>query len=70
MILQLFSIFNLCSLQTPLDESDVLSTIPNKETTLNIMLVGKILSDRGTNGLGDFEVEYQYDPVGTKAVKA
>ena len=33
------------------------------------MVVTKILSDRGTNGLGDFEVEYQFDDVGKKAVE-
>lgn len=37
--------------------------------TLDIMLVTKILSDRGTNALGDFEVQYMYDPIGTTAVQ-
>ena len=36
--------------------------------TLSIMVVTKLLSDRGTNALGDFEVQYQFDPVGLKAV--
>ena len=35
--------------------------------TLDIMIVTKILSDRGTNALGDFEVQYLYDPIGVKA---
>lgn len=37
--------------------------------TLSIMVVTKILSDRGTNGLGDFEVQYQYEPHAVEAVK-
>ena len=37
--------------------------------TLSVMVVTKLLSDRGTNALGDFEVQYQFDPIGTKAVK-
>jgi len=37
--------------------------------TLDIILVTKILSDRGTNALGDFEVQYMYDPRGTKPVE-
>lgn len=37
--------------------------------TLDIIIVTKILSDRGTNALGDFEVQYMYDPRGTKPVE-
>ena len=37
--------------------------------TLSIMVVTTILSDRGTNGLGDFEVQYQYEPHAVAAVK-
>ena len=33
------------------------------------MVVTKILSDRGTNGLGDFEVQYQYEPKAVAAVE-
>ena len=33
------------------------------------MVVTKILSDRGTNGLGDFEIQYQYEPKAVEAVK-
>ncbi|XP_048579793.1 polyunsaturated fatty acid 5-lipoxygenase isoform X2 [Nematostella vectensis] len=52
-----------------LTEKDIIDHIPLKDMTLDIMLVTKILSDRGTNPLGDFEVQYQYDPIGTKAVE-
>ena len=33
------------------------------------MVVTMILSDRGTNGLGDFEVQYQYEPHAVAAVE-
>ena len=33
------------------------------------MVVTKILSDRGTNSLGNFEVQYMYDHIGTKAAE-
>ena len=33
------------------------------------MVVTKILSERGTNGIGDFEVQYQYDPYALQAVE-
>ncbi|XP_038045097.1 uncharacterized protein LOC119719671 [Patiria miniata] len=56
--------------KSPRTEQDVLNCLPNKEMTLSIMLVTKILSDRGTQCLGDFEIEYQFDPIGAKAVKA
>jgi len=52
----------------PLTERDILNKIPVKDMTLSIMVVTKLLSDRGTNALGDFEVQYQFDPVGLKAV--
>ena len=37
--------------------------------TLSIMVVTMILSDRGTNGLGDFEVQYQYEPHAVAAIE-
>ena len=46
-----------------------MAQLPNKDTTLDIMVVTKILSDRGTNCLGDFEVQYMHDPIGIKAVQ-
>ncbi|XP_022083391.1 allene oxide synthase-lipoxygenase protein-like isoform X2 [Acanthaster planci] len=56
--------------KNPRTEQDVLNCLPHKEMTLSVMVVTKILSDRGTNSLGDFEIQYLYDPIGTKAVKA
>jgi len=50
-------------------EKDILSHLPSKDTTLSIMVVTSILSDRGTNGLGDFEIQYQYNPEAVTAVE-
>ena len=55
-------------LQKPLTEGDILKALPSKETTFDSMIVSKILSDRGTNSLGDFEVEYVYDPAALKVI--
>ena len=56
-------------LQEPLTEQDIIDALPVKDMTLDIIIVTKILSDRGTNALGDFEVQYMYDPRGTKPVE-
>ena len=50
-------------------EKDIIDSLPVKDMTLDIIIVTKILSDRGTNALGDFEVQYMYDPRGTKPVE-
>ncbi|XP_029207338.2 polyunsaturated fatty acid 5-lipoxygenase-like [Acropora millepora] len=50
----------------PLTEQEIINALPVKDMTLDIIIVTKILSDRGTNALGDFEVQYMYDPRGTK----
>jgi len=52
-----------------LSEQDIVAQLPSKDTTLSIMVVTKILSDRGTNGLGDFEVQYLYEPEAIAAVE-
>lgn len=43
-------------------EKDIIRTIPDKPTTLDTMVVTKILSGKGTKSLGDFEVNYIFDP--------
>ncbi|XP_076360034.1 allene oxide synthase-lipoxygenase protein-like isoform X1 [Tachypleus tridentatus] len=48
---------------------DVLKTLPNKEITLDIMVITKLLSARGTKSLGDFEVKYLYHPACFKAAE-
>ncbi|XP_033121661.1 allene oxide synthase-lipoxygenase protein-like [Anneissia japonica] len=53
----------------PKREADVLKYLPSKSSTLTVMEVTKLLSVKGTNGLGNFEVSYQFDPVGKKAVE-
>ncbi|KAK7069173.1 Arachidonate 5-lipoxygenase [Halocaridina rubra] len=48
-------------------EQDIMAILPNKRMTLDIMVITKLLSSRGTNSLGDFEMQYLYDPVGVQA---
>lgn len=55
--------------KTPLAENDILCRLPNKEITLDIMVITKLLSTRATKSLGDFESQYMYDPVCTKAAQ-
>ncbi|KAL8593844.1 hypothetical protein ACOMHN_065321 [Nucella lapillus] len=49
-------------IKEPLTEADVLNTLPDRSITMDIMTVTKILSQKGTNSLGDFEVQYVFDP--------
>ncbi|KAH9509995.1 Arachidonate 12-lipoxygenase, 12R-type [Bulinus truncatus] len=51
-------------------EQDILKCLPNKEMTLEIMTMTKILSTKGTKSLGDFEVEYIVDPKAVAVVKS
>lgn len=50
-------------------EKDIMNLLPDKRMTLDIMVITKLLSGRGTNKLGDFEMQYLYDPVGVKAAE-
>ncbi|XP_063605786.1 polyunsaturated fatty acid 5-lipoxygenase-like isoform X2 [Penaeus indicus] len=50
-------------------EEDIMALLPNKRMTLDIMVITKLLSSRGTKSLGDFEMQYLYDPVGVNAAK-
>ena len=52
-----------------LTERDLLGYLPSRSTTRDIMVITKLLSYRGTQSLGDFEVRYMYDPVGTQAAE-
>ena len=38
-----------------------MKALPDRPTTLDIMIVTKILSSRGTKSLGDFEVQYIFE---------
>ncbi|KAL3879827.1 hypothetical protein ACJMK2_032106 [Sinanodonta woodiana] len=57
------------SSKKPLTEQDVINSLPDKPTTLDTMIVTKILSTRGTNQLGNFEVQYIFDPKAMKVVE-
>ncbi|XP_059482281.1 polyunsaturated fatty acid 5-lipoxygenase-like [Neocloeon triangulifer] len=45
-----------------LDDDDLLEYLPDKETTLYIMVITSLLSRKGTQSLGDFEVQYLHEP--------
>lgn len=52
-----------------LTENDIIKYLPDKKTTLDIMVITKLLSMKGTKSLGDFEVQYLYDPHSVNAAK-
>ncbi|CAH1789940.1 unnamed protein product, partial [Owenia fusiformis] len=54
----------------PKSEEDIINALPTKSQTLDIMIITKILSSRGTNALGDFEVQYCHDPITLSALKS
>lgn len=51
------------------EEKDIMALLPSMETTLDIMLITKLLSSKGTKSLGEFEMQYLYDPVGVRAAE-
>ncbi|KAG8197556.1 hypothetical protein JTE90_007292 [Oedothorax gibbosus] len=53
----------------PLPENDILSRQPNKKTTLDIMVITKLLSTRSTNSLGDFECQFMFHPACVQALQ-
>lgn len=58
----------IITLQTSLAEKHIVDILPDKPTTLDAMIVTKILSQKGTNSLGDFEVRYIFEPEALKIV--
>ncbi|XP_045180456.2 polyunsaturated fatty acid 5-lipoxygenase-like [Mercenaria mercenaria] len=54
--------------KSPRTEADIVASLPDKEQHFQIMITGKILSERGTKPLGDFEVNYVFDPEAVKIV--
>ncbi|ESP02739.1 hypothetical protein LOTGIDRAFT_171808 [Lottia gigantea] len=52
------------------DEKQILSCLPSKENSLDVMVVTKVLSAKGTNSLGDFELMYIADPNAKRVVEA
>ena len=57
----------ILSPQREYDEQEILAILPDKKMTLDIIVITKLLSKRGTNSLGDFEMQYMCDPVGVQA---
>ncbi|GAB1603281.1 allene oxide synthase-lipoxygenase protein isoform X1 [Argonauta hians] len=55
--------------KTPRSEEDLIATLPDKATTLDIMAITHLLSAKCTNSLGNFETEYIYDPKAIPTVK-
>ncbi|CAN8006286.1 unnamed protein product, partial [Ixodes hexagonus] len=53
-----------------LSEDDIVSLLPSKQVTLDAMIITKLLSSKGTNSLGDFEVQYMYEPEAVSAAEA
>ncbi|KAL8593845.1 hypothetical protein ACOMHN_065322 [Nucella lapillus] len=46
----------------PCTEADLVKALPDLNTTLNIMMVTNLLSQKATYSLGNFEVQYVFDP--------
>lgn len=55
--------------QNPRTEEDVIAKLYNKEDTLTTMLIMHILSQKDTNHLGFFEIQFLYEPKAVQAVK-
>ncbi|XP_056021362.1 allene oxide synthase-lipoxygenase protein-like [Ostrea edulis] len=55
--------------KTPLQEGEIVKALLDRSTTLDTMIITTILSARSTNALGDFEVEYVYDPAAVALVE-
>ncbi|XP_067951980.1 polyunsaturated fatty acid 5-lipoxygenase-like [Watersipora subatra] len=51
-----------------LKEEDVIDCLSTKDRVLSVMIVTKILSQKGTNELGNFEIQYAFDPLAVKAL--
>ena len=50
-----------------ISDEEILQHLPDKNMTLSIAAITKLLSDRGTNSLGCFEKKYMFDPIGEAA---
>ena len=45
------------------DKQDVLRHLPTKDLCLQSVIYAKLMTDRKTNGLADFNAKFQYDPI-------
>ena len=57
----------MCLVQGPRSEEDLIAVLPDKATSLNIMTVTRLFSDAPTQGLSNWEFQFQYDPPALKA---
>ena len=55
--------------QDALTEDSIVKFMPDKSTTLDMLIVAKVLSERETFELGNYEVQYAYDPQYLSALK-
>ncbi|KAL4218062.1 Arachidonate 5-lipoxygenase [Mactra antiquata] len=53
----------------PLTEEHILESLPDKTTSMNVMIITKILSQKVSKSLGDFDVNYVYDPRAIEVIK-
>ena len=60
---------SLTVFQLPKSEEDILQILPTKDKTLDTMVMTQVLSARGTQSLGEWYFQYQYDPFALAAEK-
>ena len=48
-------------------DQELVDMLPNKDVTLDTMIVTKLISSKGTKFLGDWEYAYQHDPPALEA---
>ena len=59
----------LCLLQMPVTIETILESIANREQLLEVMSITKVLSEKGTQSLGDFERNLIVDPKAVEIVQ-
>lgn len=52
----------------PRTEKDIIQSLPDRNTTLNVMTINYLLSKKTTNSLGYFEIQYIHDPKALKVL--
>lgn len=55
--------------KNPMEEKNIVQLLIDKSTTLDMMIITRILSERSTNALRDFEVNYTYAPAAVQIVE-
>ena len=55
--------------QNEVTQKEILEQLPTKIETVKMMSLGKILSEKATRSLGDFEIQYMYHPKVVAALK-